>query len=175
MAWSFRGPTHSCVIRAASCLIARPPLRICLMKFVEQWRADGDSLVTDLHVWQVGIGKYAAMISVVAHEPKSCESYRALLRGHHELVHVTIETQHCREDHAVGRKLVNGHRALAGRRGLCFRPCRWRDQHVAALGAQAALRAHQLRGRNAAGRHALCNFARRSERQRRMASSRGRS
>jgi len=65
--------------------------------------SDGDSLVTDLHVWQVGIGKYAAMISVVAHEPKSCESYRTLLRGHHELVHVTIETQHCREDHAPAR------------------------------------------------------------------------
>jgi cation diffusion facilitator family transporter len=65
--------------------------------------SDGDSLVTDLHVWQVGIGKYAAMISVVAHEPKSCESYRALLRGQHELVHVTIETQHCREDHPPAR------------------------------------------------------------------------
>ena len=61
--------------------------------------SDGDSLVTDLHVWQVGIRKYAAMISIVAHEPKSCDAYRALLRGHDELVHVTIETQHCREDH----------------------------------------------------------------------------
>jgi cation diffusion facilitator family transporter len=65
--------------------------------------SDGDSLVTDLHVWQVGIGKYAAMISVVAHEPKSCEAYRALLRRYHELVHVTIETQHCREDHQSAR------------------------------------------------------------------------
>src|SRR5438094_7502110 len=62
--------------------------------------SDGDSLVTDLHVWQVGIGKYAAMVSIVAHEPKSCDSYRALLRGHKELVHVTIETHLCREDHA---------------------------------------------------------------------------
>ena len=61
--------------------------------------SDGDSLVTDLHVWQVGIGKYAAMISIVAHEPKSCDAYRALLRGYHELVHVTIETHLCREDH----------------------------------------------------------------------------
>src|SRR5215472_13603728 len=61
--------------------------------------SDGDSLVTDLHVWQVGIGKYAAIISIVAHEPKDCDSYRALLRGRDELVHVTIETQHCREDH----------------------------------------------------------------------------
>ncbi len=61
--------------------------------------SDGDSLVSDLHVWQVGIGKFAAMISVVAHEPKSCDAYRALLRGHDELVHVTIETHLCREDH----------------------------------------------------------------------------
>jgi cation diffusion facilitator family transporter len=60
---------------------------------------DGDSLVTDLHVWQVGSGKFAAMISVVAHEPKSSDSYRELLREHDELVHVTIETQHCREWH----------------------------------------------------------------------------
>jgi cation diffusion facilitator family transporter len=61
--------------------------------------SDGDSLVTDLHVWQVGIGRFAAIISIVAHEPKSCDSYRALLRGYSELVHVTIETHLCREDH----------------------------------------------------------------------------
>jgi cation diffusion facilitator family transporter len=61
--------------------------------------SDGDSLVTDLHVWQVGIGKFAAIVSVVAHEPKSSDSYRQLLGEHDELVHLTIETQHCREDH----------------------------------------------------------------------------
>jgi cation diffusion facilitator family transporter len=61
--------------------------------------SDGDSVVTDLHVWQVGIGKFAAMVSIVAHEPKSCDSYRALLRGYNELVHVTIETHHCPEKH----------------------------------------------------------------------------
>ncbi len=61
--------------------------------------ADGDSIVTDLHVWQVGVGKFAAIVSIVAHEPKSCEAYRELLREHDELVHVTIEMQHCREDH----------------------------------------------------------------------------
>src|SRR5204863_3487276 len=54
--------------------------------------SDGDSLVTDLHVWQVGIGKFAAMISIVAHEPKSCDSYGALFRGHGDLVLVTIGT-----------------------------------------------------------------------------------
>jgi Co/Zn/Cd efflux system component len=69
--------------------------------------SDGDSLVTDLHVWQVGIGKFAAMVSVVAHEPRSSDSYRQLLRGHGELVHVTIETQHCREDHPVSARIAS--------------------------------------------------------------------
>jgi len=69
--------------------------------------SDGDSIVSDLHVWQVGIGKYAAMISVVAHEPKSCDAYRAVLKGHDELVHVTIETQHCREDHPAPAGLAS--------------------------------------------------------------------
>lgn len=44
-------------------------------------------------------GKFAAIVSIVAHEPKTCDAYRELLRGHSELVHVTIETQHCRADH----------------------------------------------------------------------------
>jgi cation diffusion facilitator family transporter len=61
--------------------------------------SDGDSLVTDLHVWQVGVGKFAAIVSIVAHEPKTADDYRDLLRERRELVHVTIETQHCRQDH----------------------------------------------------------------------------
>ncbi len=69
--------------------------------------SDGDSFVTDLHVWQVGIGKFAAMISVVAHQPKSSDSYRELLREHDELVHVTIETQHCREEHPAAAGLAS--------------------------------------------------------------------
>jgi cation diffusion facilitator family transporter len=61
--------------------------------------ADGDSIVTDLHVWQVGVGKFAAIVSIVAHDPRPCDFYRSLLTEHEELVHLTIETQHCREDH----------------------------------------------------------------------------
>jgi cation diffusion facilitator family transporter len=59
--------------------------------------SDGDSIVTDLHVWQVGSGKFAAIVSIVAHEPRPCETYRDLLREHEELVHVTIETQRCHD------------------------------------------------------------------------------
>lgn len=56
---------------------------------------DGDSVVADLHVWQVGVGKYAAIVSVVAHHPKTSEEYRQALKEHEELVHVTVEAQAC--------------------------------------------------------------------------------
>jgi cation diffusion facilitator family transporter len=59
--------------------------------------SDADSLVTDLHVWQVGAGKFAAIVSIVAHDPKPAETYRALFREHEELVHVTVEVQLCHE------------------------------------------------------------------------------
>ncbi|MFN7140973.1 MAG: CDF family Co(II)/Ni(II) efflux transporter DmeF [Limisphaerales bacterium] len=54
---------------------------------------DGDAFVSDLHVWQVSAGKFAAIVSIVAEKPKSVEAYQALFREHEELVHVTIETR----------------------------------------------------------------------------------
>jgi cation diffusion facilitator family transporter len=59
---------------------------------------DGDVLVTDLHVWQIAAGRYAAIVSVVAHRPRPLEAYRRLLRGHGELVHVTIEIDRCEDE-----------------------------------------------------------------------------
>jgi cation diffusion facilitator family transporter len=59
--------------------------------------ADGDSVITDLHIWQVGLKKFAAIISVVAHEPKTPAAYKEPLKAHEELVHVTVEVQKCEE------------------------------------------------------------------------------
>ncbi len=67
--------------------------------------SDGDAFVADLHVWQVGIGKFSAAISIVAKEPKPLDTYREFFREHEELVHVTIEIQHDRDQagvHAAG-------------------------------------------------------------------------
>ncbi len=36
------------------------------------WRAF--ALIADLHIWQVAVNKFAAIISIVAHEPKSAGS-----------------------------------------------------------------------------------------------------
>lgn len=49
------------------------------------------SQVTDLHVWQVGPGHFAAIVSLVTHAPKEPAHYKALLAPIHELSHVTIE------------------------------------------------------------------------------------
>ena len=62
---------------------------------------DGDSKITDLHIWQVGVHKFAAVISVVAHNPKTPEEYRQSLNIHEELVHVNIEVQTCHPQEAA--------------------------------------------------------------------------
>jgi len=59
--------------------------------------SDGDSRVTDLHIWQVASGRFAAIVSIVAQQPKPSEAYRDLFREHEELVHVTVEVQCCHE------------------------------------------------------------------------------
>jgi len=58
-------------------------------------QADADTVIADLHIWQIAVNKFAAVISVVAHEPKTPADYKQLLREHEELVHVTIEVNHC--------------------------------------------------------------------------------
>ena len=51
------------------------------------------SQVTDLHVWQVGPGHFAAIVSLIAREPREPAHYKALLAQIHELSHVTVEVQ----------------------------------------------------------------------------------
>jgi cation diffusion facilitator family transporter len=49
--------------------------------------------ITDLHVWQVGPGHFAAIVSLASAEPKDSSIYKALLADIHELSHVTVETR----------------------------------------------------------------------------------
>ena len=57
--------------------------------------ADADNRVADLHVWRVGPEHLAVIVSVISSEPKPPQHYRELLRGHHDLVHVTVEVHGC--------------------------------------------------------------------------------
>lgn len=51
--------------------------------------------VTDLHLWQVGPGHRAAVISVVSDHPLPPATYKRRLRGLKGLSHVTIEVELC--------------------------------------------------------------------------------
>jgi cation diffusion facilitator family transporter len=55
--------------------------------------ADQDSRVTDLHLWSIGTGGYAAIITVSARKPSSPEEYRARIPRGLGLVHVAIEVR----------------------------------------------------------------------------------
>lgn len=47
--------------------------------------------ISDLHVWRVGKGKYACILSLVTTEDASPEHFKKQLSIHEELVHITIE------------------------------------------------------------------------------------
>lgn len=51
--------------------------------------------IADLHVWRVGPGHHAAIVSVVTHRPRPAAFYHARLEGVATLGHVSIEVQAC--------------------------------------------------------------------------------
>jgi cation diffusion facilitator family transporter len=57
--------------------------------------SDGDARVADLHLWAIGPGLYALILSLVARRPESPDHYRARLPGHLGLAHVSIEVRPC--------------------------------------------------------------------------------
>lgn len=58
--------------------------------------SDGDSKISDLHVWKVAQNKYACIVSLVTAKQYSIEEYKARLSKVHELVHITIEINECK-------------------------------------------------------------------------------
>jgi cation diffusion facilitator family transporter len=60
----------------------------------ERLERKGDKL-TDLHLWQVGPGHHAAVISIVSDSPQPPMAYKERLAGIHGLSHVTVEVEPC--------------------------------------------------------------------------------
>jgi cation diffusion facilitator family transporter len=58
-------------------------------------QSDGDAEIADLHVWRVGRASYAAVMTVVAHQPLTPEAYRARLGQIDSLAHVSVEVNRC--------------------------------------------------------------------------------
>jgi len=67
-------------------------------EIAERLETDGDR-ISDLHLWRVGPGHNAAIVSLVTHAPRSPAFYKARLAGL-PLSHLTVEVATCEDAHA---------------------------------------------------------------------------
>ena len=72
---------------------ANPPLAEIIK---EQIESDGDSMVSDLHVWKVADRKFACIVALVTSTMHSMEDYKVRLGNISELAHITIEICRCK-------------------------------------------------------------------------------
>jgi len=68
----------------------------------------GDSLVSDLHVWSIGPGIHAAIVSLVTHEPQPLAVYKAAIPADLGVVHLTVEVDVCPGEDAPPRRHAHG-------------------------------------------------------------------
>ena len=61
----------------------------------EALEADGDTQLSDLHVWRVGKVRFACVVAVVSANPQPPDYYKELLSVHEELTHITVEVHRC--------------------------------------------------------------------------------
>jgi Co/Zn/Cd efflux system component len=61
----------------------------------ERLETGGDRL-TDPHLWQIGPGHRAAVVSLVSDRPLAPSAYKDRLSGIPSLSHVTVEVERCR-------------------------------------------------------------------------------
>ncbi len=72
-------------------LLVREPDEAMINKIKKEIESDGDSKVSDLHIWKVAQDKYGCVLSLVTAKNCSIDDYRTRLKGVHELGHLTIE------------------------------------------------------------------------------------
>lgn len=87
------------LLRDTGAVLVDASVNPALAEEIREAIEDGDARITDLHVWRVGPGRYAAIVSLVAAEPLSPSIYAARVSIHEELVHVTVEAHRCEGAH----------------------------------------------------------------------------
>jgi cation diffusion facilitator family transporter len=91
-AWRLIRDSGAVLLDAAS----DPPLAAAIRSRLEQ----GHDRIADLHVWRVGPGHHAAIVSLVSDAPLPVERYKARLADLARLSHVTVEIHRCDSAHA---------------------------------------------------------------------------
>lgn len=87
-AWGLLGSTGRVLLDAAP----SDDTTIAVRKAIE---VETDNRIADLHIWRVGPGHLAAVLTVVTHHPRPPAHYKNLLAGIPYLSHVTVEVELC--------------------------------------------------------------------------------
>ena len=58
---------------------------------------DSTDRVTDLHLWRIGHGIFAAEIAIVSDDPATPAHYKSMIPSHLNVVHATVEVHRCPE------------------------------------------------------------------------------
>jgi cation diffusion facilitator family transporter len=95
LSWSW-----TLVRSAGKILLDANPDPALTRKIAMRLEQQGDR-VSDLHLWRLGPGHLAAVISLVSDHPKAPSTYKKRLSGLHGLSHVTLEVEPCPGVHDV--------------------------------------------------------------------------
>jgi cation diffusion facilitator family transporter len=87
--------SYGLIVESSKTLLDREMDNPLVAAVRERLEADGDAKVADLHLWRIGPQRYAMVVTLVANRPLSADAYRERLKGHPELVHVSIEVNAC--------------------------------------------------------------------------------
>ncbi len=92
---------HGLLVETGKVLLDREmdhPVVEEIREAIETGHDAGETRISDLHVWRVGKGAYSCAIGVVTHDISLTPAkIRQKLSVHEEIVHTTIEVQHCPE------------------------------------------------------------------------------
>jgi Co/Zn/Cd efflux system component len=61
----------------------------------ERLESDGDTRISDLHLWKVEQSRFCCIIALVTGKNYQIDDYKKRISDFHELVHVTIEVNPC--------------------------------------------------------------------------------
>jgi cation diffusion facilitator family transporter len=87
------------LLRAAGAVLLDMRTEGSLAQQIRDRLEDGDDRIADLHVWRVGPGHHAALVSLVADRPEPPQAYKARLAAIAGLSHLTVEVQPCPGPH----------------------------------------------------------------------------
>jgi cation diffusion facilitator family transporter len=87
------------LLRAAGAVLLDMRTEGSLAQQIRDRLEDGDDRISDLHIWRVGPGHHAALVSLVCDRPEPPQAYKARLAGIAGLSHLTVEVQPCPGPH----------------------------------------------------------------------------